>query len=389
MLSLLVLGACGGGGSAPSAGPGGGRPPAPVETADIGQGSITLRRVFSGTLEASAEVPIAPRVTGPVKRLAVDLGDLVQAGQVVAWIDDAELQQAVLQADADLAVARATQAEAQAQADYSKRALERRESLGAQGVTSLSELDSVRATSLADQAGVAVAVARVQRAEAALETARLRLQQAQVVADWEEPASLPEGSAEGPPVHSLRAVSARFVDEGSIVSAGTPLISIVALQPIVATVMVPERDFARLQVGMTARITTDAYAGETFAGRVARVAPVFSRATRQVRIEIELPNLDLRLKPGMFVRAELQLAQADEATLVPYAALTQRGGQTGVFVLTSPGPSVRWTPVTVGIREGDRVQITGEGLTGQVVTLGQELCDDGSPVVIAKGGLNP
>ncbi|MEZ5973533.1 MAG: biotin/lipoyl-binding protein [Planctomycetota bacterium] len=108
------------------------RPPAPVAVGSVEQGPITLRRVFSGTLEAAAEVQIAARVSGPVERIAVDLGDAVKSGEVIAWIDDDELVQASLQAEADLAVAEATLREAQAGAEHAARTLQRRETLGAQ-----------------------------------------------------------------------------------------------------------------------------------------------------------------------------------------------------------------------------------------------------------------
>ncbi|MCA9540329.1 MAG: hypothetical protein KC620_15630, partial [Myxococcales bacterium] len=67
-------------------------------------------------------------------------------------------------------------------------------------------------------------------------------------------------------------------------------------------------------------------------------------------------------------------------------ALTVRGGVDGVFVLDADGQTARWRPVMVGLRDAGRVQISGDGLTGQVVTLGQQLIDDGSPVVLAEVG---
>ena len=71
-----------------------------------------------------------------------------------------------------------------------------------------------------------------------------------------------------------------------------------------------------------------------------------------------------------------------EATIVPEKALTTRDNGTGVFVVSEDGKSVSWRDVTVGIREGDRVQVEGKGLSGRVITLGQQLVDDGSPISI-------
>ncbi|MDF1837477.1 MAG: efflux RND transporter periplasmic adaptor subunit, partial [Planctomycetota bacterium] len=354
--------------------------PAPVELGSIEKGSITLRRAFSGTLEASGEVDLAPRISGHLDQLMVDLGDPVERGQVIGMLDTDELELAELQAVADLAVAQANLEETEAVGSFARRTLERREVLGAKGITSQSELDSMRAEATSADAAIAVTQARVRRAEAALERARLQLSQAQIIADWEEqPTLADDGRMEPAPV---RYVSARFMDEGRLVNAGTPLVSVVTLRPIVAVVTVPERDYARLEKGLPATITTDAYAGEPFQGRITRIAPVFSRTTRQVRVEIELDNVDLRLKPGMFVRAQLELDQASNATIIPFAAITERSGVEGVFVLDSKDKTVDWTPVQTGIRDGALIQVLDGSLEGRVVTLGQELCDDGSTVIV-------
>ncbi|MEM6675012.1 MAG: efflux RND transporter periplasmic adaptor subunit [Planctomycetota bacterium] len=384
--ALLALVACSDAGASGRAPVGGGPAtvPAAVEAVPIERGTITLRRVFNGTLEASARVQIAPRIAGHLERLTVDIGDPIGHGEVIAWIDDDELVQAVAQAEADLAVASAGRDEAEASSQLAERSLERVTQLRTEGVTSESQFDSARASSVAARAAVQVAEARVLRAEAALESARVRLQRTRIFAEWDEPERL-RADAPAEPVPT-RVVAERFVDEGTIVNAQTPIVSIVSLQPIVAVVFIPERDYARLAIGQDADLTTDAYPGETFSGRVARIAPVFRSTTRQVRIELEIANDDLRLKPGMFVRSTLELARDEEATIVPYAALTTRRDERGVFVLPPGESNVRWVPVEMGLREDDRIQVRGSGLVGRVVTLGQELCDDGSRVTTPDAG---
>jgi multidrug efflux pump subunit AcrA (membrane-fusion protein) len=84
----------------------------------------------------------------------------------------------------------------------------------------------------------------------------------------------------------------------------------------------------------------------------------------------------------MFIRVTVALEQVDEATIVPEQALTTRADHTGVFVVDDDGKAVTWREVRVGIREGNRVQVEGEGLTGRVVTLGQQLVNDGSAITI-------
>lgn len=355
--------------------------PVPVEVAPIVHGSIARRQTFSGTLEAGAEFEVSPKVSGRLERLAVDLGDRVTRGSVVAWVDDAEFVQAVAQSEADLAVARANLGEARSALELSERALDRVLTLRQQGVSSEAQHDAAKAEEIAQRARVQVNQAQVTRAEAALETARIRLGTCQVIAAWRvEDGAL--GDAPEDASATARVVAARHVDEGGLVSANTPILTIVQLHPLAAVVYVPERDYGRLAVGLGVELVTDAYPGETFAGSVERIAPVFRRATRQVRVEIRVENADERLKPGMFVRATLELERVEDATLVPALAPTERGDEVGVFVLSPGGETVHWRPVTLGILEGERVEVRGEGVAGQVVVLGQEFCDDGASVVV-------
>jgi multidrug efflux pump subunit AcrA (membrane-fusion protein) len=93
-------------------------------------------------------------------------------------------------------------------------------------------------------------------------------------------------------------------------------------------------------------------------------------------------NPQHQLKPGMFIRATVILARVPEAIIVPEQALTVRDDRDGIFIVSEDERSVAWREVKVGIREGDRVQVEGEGLSGRVVTLGQQLVDDGSPITI-------
>lgn len=344
--------------------------PIPVEVADIRIGDIELRRAFSGTLQAYTEFVVAPKVSGRIERIEVDLADIVTRGQVVAQLDNDEYEQAVRQAEADLAVARANLAEAESLLKIAERELQRIERLRQKGVSSESQRDTAKADELAKAAHVEVTRAQVIRAQAELETARIRLGYARVSADW--------GSGS-----EQRVVAERYVDEGETVSANAQLLRIVELDPMKAVFFVTERDYARLQPGQRASLTTDAYPGETFDAGIVRISPVFRENTRQARVELKVDNPDLRLKPGLFVRVEVVLERAESVAIVPEQALAKREGQDGVFVVDAEGSQVNWRPVTLGIRHAQQVGIAGEGLRGRVVVLGQQLLDDGSAVAIA------
>jgi len=343
--------------------------PVPVEVARIQRGPIEMRRTFSGELEALAEFVVAPKVSGRVEHVFVNIADTVERGQVVAELDNDEYVQAVAQAQADLEVARAKLSEAKSALEIASREFKRTESLLKRGVASDSEFDASRQEQLAKQAQLKVAAAEVTKAESSLETANIRLGYTKVTAGW-------TGGGE------QRVVAERYVDEGQTVAANAPLLLIVELHPIVGVVFVTERDYARLNPGQLVSLTTDAYPDERFAGRIDRIAPVFRKNTRQARIEMTIDNPQHRLKPGMFIRATVVLARESEATIIPEQALTKRDGRNGVFIISENGQSVVWREVKVGIREGDRVQVEGQGLNGRVVTLGQQLVNDGSPITI-------
>ncbi len=343
--------------------------PVPVEVAQIQRGPIALQRTFSGELAALAEFVVAPKVSGRVERVIVNIADSVKRGQVVAELDNDEYVQAVAQAQADLLVARANQSQAKSALEIANREFKRTESLLKRGIASDSEFDVATQEQLAKQAQLKVAAAQVTKAESSLEIANIRLGYTKVTAGWT-----------GGDEH--RVVAERYVNEGQTVAANAPLLLIVDLNPIVGVVYVTERDYARLKPGQLVSLTTDVYPGEQFTGRIERIAPVFRKSTRQARIEMTIDNPQHRLKPGMFIRTTIVLTQVPDATIIPEQALTTRDDRSGVFIVSEDGQSVVWREVKVGIREGDRVQVEGQWLSDRVITLGQQLVKDGSAITI-------
>jgi RND family efflux transporter MFP subunit len=352
-----------------------GPPPAPVEVAAIERGPLEHRRTFSGTLSPRAEASVAPKISGRIQSLSVNLGDTVERGQVVAALDDDEAQQDVAQSEAELAVAEANLAEAQSALATAIREYERVQTLRERGVASESELDVADADRLARQAEQTVAQAEVRRAASSLAAAKIRLGYTQVQATWDD------GDA-------VRVVAERFVNAGDTVGATTALIRVVQLDPLDAVVFVTEGDYARMRIGQQATLETDGVRGEIFQARVVRLAPVFRQESRQARVELEVANPDHKLKPGMFVRVTVVLDRLEDAIIVPVGSLLTRQGQTGVFVVDEANVA-RFRPVEVSIRTLDRAAVVGEGLEGRVVTLGQQLVQDGMPVTIPGEATDP
>ncbi|MFO7568120.1 MAG: efflux RND transporter periplasmic adaptor subunit [Enhygromyxa sp.] len=350
--------------------------PVPVEVAAVEHGPIERRREFSGSLVASAEFIVAPKVAGRVARLMVDLADPVTRGQVVAKLDDEELLQAQAQARANLAVTRAQVSAAKKAVTIARRNYQRASGLHERNIASEQELDVARSQKDEADAKLEVAEAEAQRASAAHRAAQIRSGYAKVTADWSRG-------------DDQRVVAARYADEGSTLAANAPLLSIVDLDPVLVVVHVTEADYAELAPGIAVEVRTDAYPGETFAGEISRVAPVFRAESRQARVEMTIPNADGRLKPGMFVRARAVLDRLEQATIVPAAALVERGGETVVFVLAEDGSEVEARAVELGIRERERVAITskdGRPISGRVVVLGQQQLVDGTAIVIPEYG---
>lgn len=343
----------------------------PVNVAAVEQGSIELKRMFSGTLEASAEFVVAPKVGGRVEILAVDLADQVTRGQEIARLDDDEYVQAVAQARADLVVAKANLAEARSALEIAARELNRIKTLRSRGVASESQLDVAMSGYLQKQAGLEVTKAQQTKAEAFLQTSNIKLGYTRVTADW---------SGDG----AKRVVAERHVDEGSIVSANTPLVTIIKLDPVIGVVFITEKDYVRLKKSQPIVLTTDAFSEETFVGHITRIAPVFNQATRQARVEITIDNPAHKLKPGMFIRVAIVIDRVADATIIPEQALTRRGEHTGIFLVDSNSHKAIWQQVEEGIFEDGRVQVKGDKLSGLVVTLGQQLLDDGSSITISE-----
>lgn len=347
------------------------RPPAPVEVVEIRIGSIRALRTFSGALEARSSFIVSPKIGGRLEEMLVDIGDPVERGGVVARLDDAEYRQALAQAQAELLVARANLAEAKSALVIAERAMERTQTLFERGVASDAELDTARSSLLASEAGVEVRQAQIARSEAAVEAERIRLGYAEVQALWAD-------------ADRSRVVAERFVDEGQTVTANTPLLQIVDIDPLSGVFYVTEKEYAYLKIGQQADVLTDAYADQRFTGRIERIAPVFRENSRQARVEIAVPNADQRLKPGMFIRAIVEVRRDEQAIIVPAVSIVTRSDEQGIFLVAEDGRHAAWRTVKTGIREGEQVQVMGEGLEGRVITLGQQLIEDGSEIALAE-----
>ncbi|WP_176761075.1 efflux RND transporter periplasmic adaptor subunit [Desulforhopalus singaporensis] len=350
--------------------------PVPVEVAAVRHGPLSLWRTFSGTIEPKAKFIVAPKIGGRVSSLYVDMSDQVARGQLVVQLEDAEYRQAVLEAEARLAVAEANRVEAVSRLEIALRELDRTKTLFNRGIASESDFDAAKASFLTSQASVKVAEANLKKEQATLTSARIRLDYTRVRADWEQG-------------DDKRTVGERFIDEGNTVAPNTSLLSIVEIDPVLAVINITEKDYPLIRSGQQVKVQTDAYPDRVFFGRVVRISPVFRESSRQARVEIEVANDDHLLKPGMFSRCTLELEKAENTVSVSHLSITRRNDEVGVFLLSEDEKTVQWIKITPGFVSGDQVQLVDSTLSGKVVILGQQFVHDGSVVRVANASSPP
>lgn len=344
------------------------RPPVPVEVAEVRRGPIREEQRLSGEVIPTYRFVVAPRVPGRLVAVAKRIGDRVTAGEVLARVDDEEYRQDVLEAEADLGTTRATLAETTVQLEQAERDLARLQTLEERQLISRSEVERARAARDALVSRQKLARAQIEQREAGLSSARIRLGYAALVA--------PRAGI----------VAERFADEGTLLAANAPILAVIGVNPALVRATLAERLAARVAVGLTVELEADAHPGTRIAGRVARIAPALDDQTRTAAVEVEADNASLLLRPGMFVRVGLVLAERADAQLVPTAALAARNGATGVFVLDAQGTAVSWVPVTTGIATPALTEVVSPQLSGRVVTLGHHLLQHGSAVTLAGEG---
>lgn len=343
--------------------------PVAVEVVLIKKASIRETGSFTGSLYPFSEFILAPKIAGRLEKILVHIGDTVKGGQLVAILDDDEYRQQVSQAAAETEVAQANLQERKSTIENAKREYERTLTLLKKKIISESKFDAVESEFKIQQAKLKVAIAQVSQKEAALKIANVRLSYTQI--------QVPENNNSGD-----RVVGERFVDEGAMLAPNTPMVSILDIEKLIAAIHVIERDYSKIQLGLEAIISTDAFPGRTFAGKVIRIAPILKEKSREARVEIKIPNAQKLLKPGMFVRVQIQFDEHENATVVPLTALVKRNGTQGIFLADLKEQKARFVPVTVGIVNSVQAEVLNPPITGSVVTLGHHLLEDGALIIL-------
>jgi RND family efflux transporter MFP subunit len=380
-----------------------GEPPAQVQVDAVTRGPIDLIVEGDAVLYPVNQSNVTSKIAAPIRRVLVNRGDHVKSGQLLAELESRDLvasaeesrnqldqAQAVLQTTSAATVPEdRTKALADVQADQqafdaAKKVYDSRVELQKQGALAQKLVDDAR-------------VAMVQ-AQSQLETAQRHLQSVQQVTSSEQVKSA-QAQVNGAKAHydSLAAqvafaevrapiggiVSDRPVYPGETPQPGAPIVSIVDISKVVARANIAVKDAAPIQVGKPATITGPE---GVLTGKVTVVSPEADPNTTTVQVWVEADNPGEKMKPGGTVHVSIRADLIKDTLLVPAAALlnSDEGGEK-VMVITQKGKDsiAHERKVTVGVREGNRVQILGGVQEGEkVITSGGLGVDDNAKVTI-------
>ncbi len=373
-----------------------------------------------GQIQAFETTPVHARIGGYVKTVAVNIGDRVKVGQVLAALDvpevEAEAQQKlalVEQAEADRTLslasvevkkssvtsARAKAAEVQATtrrtvADVSRWEAEaaRIEQLARESAVTGSLRDETRSKLEASKAAADEAKAQVRSAEAALEEARSELDKAK--ADVAASAAkVKVARAEAKRLDAMLGfarvkapydgvVTRRHVDPGHLTVPGgvaEPLFVVARTDVVTVVVAVPEAEAALIDVNDAAKIRIQSLGGREVEGKVTRTSWALDLGNRSLRVEIDLPNPDGILRPGLYAYATIVVAERSDALTLPATAIVRDGAKTSCAVVKEG--KARRVPVRLGLSDGTRIEILeGVAAGDDVVLAGGDALVEGQAV---------
>jgi RND family efflux transporter MFP subunit len=333
-----------------------------VDVVKPGRATLVHRVQSNATLEAFEDADLFAKASGYLSDVRVDIGDHVKADQVLAVIDVPELKQELAEAKAQLESRKSSLESARRQLDHHRAdvALQTglakdREQLG-QGRQFISDrtLDQVRANADIAKADLGVAEANVDLAANQIDVAAATVERIKTLLTYTQIVAPFDG-----------VVARRQVNRGDLVQAATstrttPLFKLQRIDTIRVFCDVPENDALHIRVGDRATVKVFGLNGEPVIGAITRFAYRLDPETRNMRTEIDLPNTDERLYPGMYAQVSLELNRRDDVLAVPVTAIGSDAQ--GTFVFTVQNDRIERKAVKVGIRDNGRAEVI-EGLS--------------------------
>src|SRR5947207_1236426 len=358
---LLLVAVVGGGGAAYYIRSG--KQDIQVQTAPITRGDIVDTVGATGTLQAVTTVQVGSQVSGNISWLGADFNSIVHKGQVIARLDPALFQAAVEQARANLAKSKADVEHNQVALLDAQQKYTRAKELAARSLLPQSDLDAAKVAVDSAQATLLSSQAAVQQAQANLNQAQVSLDHTVITA----------------PIDGI--VIQRSVDVGQTVAASmqAPTLFVIAadLTKMQVNANIDEADVGRIRPGQSVTFHVDAYPTEEFHGTVAqvRLQPVVVQNVTTYGTIINVPNDDLKLKPGMTANLKVQIARRSDVLRVSNAALRFRPTTDIFAALNQPvPPEVQYAGGRGGNRGqgGGRVGGGGFGATHQGASASQQ-----------------
>ena len=360
--------------------------PAAISVNTTAAVSRQLPRYFeaNGSLAPNEQADVAAETSGKVAAVGVDLGSSVRRGQMIVKLDDTDFRIKIEQAQAQLDQAKATLrqneakiglrpgqkfnpenvpevAAARSALELADKNLKRYEKLVETGDISRAAYDQQKSQrdQLAEQRQAMVHLAQqnyatVANSQAAVDTAATQVALAKRNLGYTVVVSPMPGY-----------VSDRPADIGEYVSPQQKVATVVNLNPLRVRIDIPEQAIPQIHTGESVSVSVSGYPDRNFAGRVARVSPNVTAASRTLSVEADVENPKAELKPGQFATVRILLPQTEAAVLVPQRALRTISGSTYVFVIKNGHAEQRL--VQSGQTEGDLVEIKSGVAADEVV----------------------
>jgi RND family efflux transporter MFP subunit len=329
--------------------------------------------VLTAEFRPFQEVEVHAKVAGYVKEIMVDVGDRVKSGQTLAVLEVPEMSDDVARADAAKKRSEAevehandelTRAEAAHEAahvsyqrlfDVSKQ----RPNLIAQ-----QEIDDARAKDLAAEAGVSAAKSAKAAAEQGVEVSHVEQQRTNTMLAYTKITAPFTG-----------VISKRYADTGSMIQAGTssnsqamPVVRLSQIDLLRLVLPVPEEIVSHIRLGEAVEVRVPSL-NRTFLGKVSRFSDAVSTATRTMETEVDVPNTNLTLVPGMYAEANLTLDHREKALAIPLMAVSTQGDKTSVFVVNADH-KVEERQVKLGLQTANRTEVLAGLHDGDLVVVG-------------------
>jgi membrane fusion protein (multidrug efflux system) len=319
-----------------------------------------------GTVDALHSALLYARTSGYLVKRLVDIGDRVKEGQLLALIETPELDEQIMQARAALAQTKAAREQARTNLEFARISLERIRPLTPVGVASQQDFDQKQAAHQAEQANVTASDANIAASEANLRRLTDLKNYSRVTAPF------------------AGTVVERSVDVGSLITAGNgtgqSLFKLAASNPVRVFVSVPQSLAPLVQTGQKATVTVRQYPGRTFAGTVTRDARALDQASRTLLTEIQVPNDDEALLPGMYAQIAFATARSRTSLLVDGNALVNGAAGPRVAVVDAEGRA-HFRAITIDVDYGPEIAVaTGVDVNDRVILNPDSALTEGAKV---------